>query len=341
MSGITQFKEFSAEALQGLVDESVRDRTNTLGDRFLPNRNVYSNNFAYDIIKKSKYIGAMIGYGAEPPVVDRDAVAKMHGEIAKMGLKHIVTEEELLQLNQPRSNAELANLIDSQLVQGVELTNALQRRIDVIKMEALAKGSFSYNKNNVKVSVNFLENAPADHKVALTAGNDWDTADHDVIGDLLAWVDTYEKNTGRTPDVILMSREVQAKLLKNGVIVAEARPNVAGASRVSVQELTEVLNGYGLPPVQVVTDRKVTVKNVYTGADEVIEYFPVNRVVMLSEGVGNFLFGPTVENNFQPGIVLQAKDKDEPIQSILRTVAAGFPALEAPDLIFHADVFTV
>lgn len=340
MSGITQFKEFSAESLLGVVDESLRDRTITLADRFLPNRNVYSNNFAYDIIKNQKYIGAMIGYGAEPPVVDRDAVASMHGELAKMGLKHIVTEEELLQLNQPRSNAELTNLIDSQVVKGIQLTQALQRRIDVIKMEALAKGSFSYNKNNVKVTINFLEDAPAAHKVALTSGNDWDSADRDVIGDLLSWVETYEATNGKTPDVILMSREAQAKLLKNSVIVAEARPNVTGASRVSVAELTEVLNGYGLPPIQIVTDRKVTVKNVYTNENEVIEYFPVNRVVMLSEGVGNFLFGPTVENNFQPGIVLQAYDKQEPIQSILRTVAAGFPALEAPDLIFHADVFT-
>ena len=102
-----------------------------------------------------------------------------------------------------------------------------------------------------------------------------------------------------------------------------------------------MLGGFGLPPIQVVTDRKVTVKDIYTGNDEVIEFMPANRIVMLSEGIGEFLLGPTVENDFQPGIVLEAKDKDEPIQSILRAVAAGFPALEKPSLIFHADVYTV
>jgi hypothetical protein len=126
--------------------------------------------------------------------------------------------------------------------------------------------------------------------------------------------------------------------LTNTVIVAEAgRPD--GSARVSQAQLNEVLTGFGLPPVQIVTDRKVTVKDIYTGADEVIEFMPANRIVFLSEGVGEFLLGPTVENEFQPGIALEAKDKDEPIQSILRAVAAGFPALEAPSLIFHADVF--
>lgn len=337
MAGITHLKEFQKPALRGLVDATVQDAVPTLGDRFLPNSNVYSNTFAYDIVKTNKYIGAMIGYGAEPPVVDRDAVASKMGEIAKMGLKYIVTEEELLALNQARNDAEQAAMIDKLTLKGVDLVNAIQRRIDVIKMEALAKGKFEYNKNGVKVAVDF--GVPAEHKVALTAGSDWDEVNHDVIGDLLSWVDTYSNTNGQAPDVILMSREANAKLLRNANIATEAgRP--VGSTRVSQAELNAVLDGFGLPPIQVVNDRKVTVRNVYTGQNEVIEFMPVNRVVMLSEGIGEFLLGPTVENEFQPGIALDAYDKEEPIESILRAVAAGFPAIEKPSLIFHADVYT-
>lgn len=336
MAGITHLKEFQKPALRGLVDASVQDAVPTLGDRFLPNANIYSNTFAYDIIKTNKYIGAMIGYGSEPPVVDRDAVASKMGEIAKMGLKYIATEEELLALHQARNNGEKSAMVDRLTLKGVDLVSALQRRISVIKMEALTKGTFAYNKNGVKVNVDF--GIPAQHKVALTSPDNWDDADRDVIGDLLGFVATYEATNGQSPSVILMSREAQAKLLVNKVIVTEAgRP--AGSTRVSQAELNEVLGGFGLPPVQIVTDRKVTVKDIYSGNDEVIEFMPANRIVMLSEGVGEFLLGPTVENEFQPGIVLEAKDKDEPIQSILRAVAAGFPALEKPSLIFHADVF--
>ncbi|WP_141431909.1 major capsid protein [Bacillus sp. 03113] len=338
MAGITHLKEFQKPSLRGLIDATVQDAVPTLGDRFLPNANVFSNTFAYDVIKTNKYIGAMIGYGSEPPVVDRDAVASKIGEIAKMGLKYIATEEELLALHQARNDGEKSAMIDKLTLKGVDLVQAIQRRIDVIKMEALTKGNFAYNKNGVKVSVDF--GIPAEHKLALTSPNDWSDVNRDVIADLLGWVSTYEATNGQSPAVILMSREAQAKLLVNKVIVAEAgRPT--GSNRVSQAELNEVLGGFGLPPIQIVTDRKVTVKDIYSGNDEVIEFMPANRIVMLSEGVGEFLLGPTVENDFQPGIALEAKDKDEPIQSILRAVAAGFPALEKPSLIFHADVYTI
>jgi hypothetical protein len=337
MAGLLHLEEFQAATLRGLVDETVQDTVPSIADRFLPNMNVYSNTFAYDIIKTNKYIGAMIGYGSEPPVVDRDAVASKMGSIAKMGLKYIATEEELLMLHQARNEGEKTQMVEKLTLKGVDLVQAIQRRIDVIKMEALTKGAFAYDKNGVKVSVDF--GIPAEHKVALSGGADWDVTDRDVIGDLLNFVETYEASNGRAPSAILMSREANAKLLRNSVIVTEAgRPE--GSTRVSQAELNEVLSGFGLPPIQIVLDRKVTVRNVYTGADEVIEFFPANRVVMLSEGVGNFLLGPTVENNFQPGIHLDAYDKNEPIESILRAVAAGFPALENPALIFHADVYT-
>lgn len=337
MAGITHLQEFSKPALRGLVDETVQDKVVSLGDQFLPTQETYDRKFAYDIIKTNKYIAAMIGEGSEPPIVDRDAVASMHGEIAQMGLKDIVTYEELVALHQARSNGEKQAMIESITLKGVDLVDAIQRRIDVIKMEALTKGKFHYNKNGVKVEVDF--GVPTDHKVALTGGADWDVLDRDVIADLQSFVETYENTNGESPSVILMSREANAKLLKNQVIIAEAgRP--AGVTRVSQADLNEVLASYGLPPVQIVTDRKVTVKNVYTGQNETIEFFPVNRIVMLSEGVGNYLLGPTLENDFEPGIYLGAEDLRNPIRSVIETVAAGFPAIEQPGRIFHADVYT-
>ena len=339
MAGITYLKEFQEPALRGLVDalENEKKDAPALGDRFLPDDRIYSTTFAYDIIKKSNHIAAMIGYGAEPPVVDRDAVASKMGEVAKMGLKYIATEEELLALNQARNNGEKQAMIEKLLTKGADLVKAVQRRVDVAKMEAIAKGKFEYNKNGVKIVVDY--NIPAENKIVLTGQNTWANPEHDVIGDLIEWDRQYTETNGKKADLILMTRETQALLLKNSVIVTEARGKDSGATRVSVNELNSVLGGYGLPPIQVLTHTQITVKDIYTGQDEVIEFFPKNRVVFVAEGLGNFVYGPTVENNFQPGIVLQAKDKDEPIQSILRVAAAGFPIVEAPSLLLHADVF--
>jgi len=336
MAGITHLQEFQKPALRGLVDVTVQERVPTLADAFMPDDQIYSTTFAYDIIKQSTHIAAMIGYGAEPPVVDRDAVASKMGELAKMGLKYIATEEELLSLNQARSESEHSAIVDKLTVKSVDLVNALQLRVNVSKMEAITKGTFSYNKNGVKIVVDY--GIPAANKVALTGANTWNTVGADVIGNLLEWVATYEAANGKQPDVILMSREVQALLLKNSVIVAEAGRSI-NSGRVSVDELNSVLGGYGLPPVQVVANRKVTVKDIYTGLDEVIEFMPVNRVVFASAGVGNFVYGPTVENDYQPGIDLRAYDKFEPIESVIRVAAAGFPIVNAPSLLFHADVY--
>lgn len=338
MAGITHLEEFMKPALRGLVDETVRDGVPSLGDQFLPNVNVYSTKFAYDVIKSSKYIGAMIGYGSEPPVVDRDAVASMAGELAKMGLKYIATEEELLALNMARNGNERQGIIDNLTVEGVKLVEAIQRRIAVTKMEAIAKGTFNYNRNGVKATVDF--GVPAGHKVAMTAGADWDTANRDVIGDLLGFMATYEAANGQAPEAILMSRQAFAKLAVNSNIIAEAgKP--AGALRASEADVQDVVQANGLPAITIVADRKVTVKNVYDDGFETIEFMPENRVVFVSTGLGEFLLGPTVENDFEPGIALQAYDKDEPIQSIMRAVASGFPAIKSPELLFHADVYTV
>src|SRR5699024_5272040 len=108
--------------------------------------------------------------------------------------------------------------------------------------------------------------------------------------------------------------------------------------RVSLDELNSVLGGYGLPSITIVKKTKASDKNTYTGALEEIELFLENRVEFVSNGVGKFLLGPTVENNFEPSNVVNAYDQFEPIQSILRAVALGFPIIENPNLLLYADV---
>ncbi|MGM7723748.1 major capsid protein [Metabacillus sp. Hm71] len=337
MAGLAHLKEFQKESLRGLIDESVKQSEPTLADKYLPNAETYSRNFAFDLIKKNKNIAPMIAFGAEAPIVDRDAVAKISGQIAKMGLKYVATEEELLEIFEARSNESRADAVDRLVTKGLDLVEAIQKRIELMKMEAITKGSLTHNGNGVKVNVDF--GIPAEHKIALTSPNDWDDIAHDVIGDLLQWQGTYESTNGKLPDDILVSREVVSRMQKNTAIIAEAgRPD--GTLRCSLKDVNEVLDSYGLPQLTVVNSRKITVYNLETGQDQVIEFMPENRLIMISVGVGEFLLGPTVENDFKPGIAAKAYDKDEPEESVIKAVAAGFPAFSNPSLVLHADVFT-
>lgn len=337
MAGITHLEVFQKPALKALVDLTEQDVNETIADRFLPTVSTYDRRFAYDIIKNNQYIAAYIGYGAEPPVVDRNAVASKMGEIAYFGLKDIVTYEELQSINEARNDAEQAAIIEKITVKNIDLLNGLRKLMFVAKMEALTRGTHSYDHNNVKVNFDF--GIPEGNKVALSVGQDLDTPDFDVIGMLDEHVQKYVEANGKAPDVMWVSRELNQKLLRNAVVIAEAG-RAAGATRASQAEVNAVFEAYGLPPVQVITDRFVQYKDIYTGDIVRKEVMPVNRIVMLSEGVGEYLLGPTLENNFQPGLFLEAYDKKEPIQSILRAVGAGFPAPEKISFVYHIDAYT-
>lgn len=340
MAGITQFQEFKKDSLIELVNLTVKSNEETFVDRYLPNKDVFSSTFVYDLIKATPHIASIIGYGAEAPVADRNAFAKIQGEVAKMGLKHVVTEEEMLAIYNSRSNAEKRAVVDSLVVKASDLVDAVLKRVYVMKMEALTKGTFTYNANGVKASVDF--GVPAGNKVVLTGTNKWDdtTGVADILGNLITWVQSYETvNNGKSPNEILMSRQVMALVMKNsGILKYIYGTNAQGVKMASESAINELFGSFSLPPVRIVKSLTQVVRNVYTGVDETITVYPSNRVILVGEGVGDFLYGPTVENGGNPGIYLKAYDKEEPQESIIKVVSAGFPAVKTPELLFFADV---
>src|SRR5690625_17192 len=340
MAGITQFKEFKQPALSRLAQEVDQHALEIQDDilTFLPDEEIYDTEFAYNVVKTTSQMGAMIGFGAEPPIRDRDEVARRMGEVAKYGWKDIVDEVELLKLHNPRHDGEFKAIIDAITANGAKMVKETRDRINVSKLQAIGTGQVTYDDNNVKITIDFTEDMPAEHKVVLTGDNTWANTEHDVIGDLIEWNNQYEETNGKQADTIYLSRKIQALLLKNAVIVNEVAGEKSGRTRVSVDELNTVLGAYGLPPVRLIKKTSARVKSPITGQVNEITLFPENRVVFLSNGIGTFKLGPSVENNFQPGIVLQAYDKNEPIQSILRTAASGFPVIENPNLLLYADV---
>lgn len=339
MPGITHLEEFQEAALRELVNVTVENAESTFADAYLPTVNTFKRTFAYDIVKNNKYIAAYIGFGAEPPVMDRNAIASKMGEIAYFGLKDVVTYEELQAIHEARNDDERDATIDAITNKNIDLIEGLERLIYVAKMEALFKGRHEYITGE-KNKIRFNFGVPPENKVALLPDADFESPDYDIIGFLEEQVLAYSNsNNGRLPTVMVTSREVRGLMQKNATIIGEAgKPE--GSSRVSVAELNEVLADYNIPPLQVINERHITVRELGTNENKEIELVPVNRITFLADGIGEYLLGPTLENNFRPGLFLEAKDKDEPIRSILRGVGAGFPAPTQPSLIYHMDVFT-
>ncbi|KQL57231.1 MULTISPECIES: major capsid protein [Bacillaceae] len=337
MPGITHLEEFQQPALRALVDESEQDAPISFADRFLPTENVFSRNFAGDIIKTNNFLAGYIGKGSEPPTVDRNEIASYMGEIAQFGLQDIVTYSEIEALHEAQNNARYQDAIDRITVRAVDIVDATRRLIQLAKAEALCKGELSTNRNKIKFDFDF--GIPAENKVALTGGNDFSSPDFDILGFLEEQVQAYSDLNRRLPETMLMSRQVLQMMLKNEQIIAEAGRS-EGSNRASQANLNNVLQEFGLPSIEVVLDRAITYKDNETSDTLSNEFLPVNRIVMASSGAGKYLLGPTLENNFQPGILLTAEDKKKPVMSVVETVGAGFPVLENPFLVKHLDVFT-
>lgn len=335
MAGITHFKELSSPAVRGLIEAYVEQLDTTVADKFMPNADTFSTDFAYDVIKSSENIAPMIAFGAEPPVMDRDAVGKQIGSLTKFGIKYIATEEELLQLNNSRTDAEHTELISRLQKKAVDVAESIQKAIQMFKYQALSTGQLNYDKNGVKVALDY--GIPESNKVALTGTAKWGASAAKPLENLIAWTESYEKVNGKSPDAILMSREAYSKLAQDAAIIAHVT-TATGVSRISNAQLDSVLNDFDIAPITVIKNRKVANKDIYTGTIEEIEVFPENRVVLVSEGAAEFLLGPTVENDFKPGIYVDSYDNKEPIQSVLRGVAAGIPTIKQPSALFYADV---
>lgn len=342
MASIENLKQFSQPVLRGFVDESMKDNFEEFSfiEQYMNDETVYSRTYAYDILKRTQHIAAMIGLGAEKPVIDRHAAAKAMTELADFGLQDVVTVEELMEIAEAQASGNSArekNLVDKLLNRAADLLHALQLRKRVEKLKAVTLGVNSYNSNGVKVDLDY--GIPEDQKIELTGADTWDNADKDIIGDILQYQTTYARNNGgKKPETMLVTREVLNTLTQNTLLIAEAgRPE--GVNRISITEVQDVLTNYGLPTVTVVEETHTFYKDVYTGEEVEMELFPANRVVFVSANAGKFLIGPNPDSEpFDPVIVLDAYDEKKPRRSIMEVSISGFAVLDNPSLVMHVDV---
>src|SRR5690606_36474328 len=184
MAGITHLKELRPEVIGALTQviekQALEIQEDILG--ILQDENHYDLEFAYNVVKTTSQMGAMIGFGCEPPIRDRDEVARRMGEVAKFGWKDIITENEVHKLHNPRNGGEFKALVDAITANGAKMVKETRDRMNLAKLQAIGTGQVAYDDNNVKITIDFTEDMPAEHKVVLTGQNTWANPEHDVIG---------------------------------------------------------------------------------------------------------------------------------------------------------------
>lgn len=342
MAGITHLKEFQKDTLLGLLDifDKEKQELPTVADKYFPTEKVYSSNIAYDIIKTNQYVAPYIGYGAEPPVIDRNVSATKVAELGKFGHKHIVTEEELLALHRPRTTAEQSAMIDKlwQLTKN-QVLEGLFSNVQLTKTIALFNGYLVQNSNGIKFALNLLgDEYNSNHFGVATDKDKWTATTAKPLSNLIEWVNKYEEANGVKPTEIFMTRKTFSVLATNSELIAEARGAQDKSTRISDSEVRDVLAGYDLPPITIITNTKKCYVDHATGTEQTYTLIPDYRVVFAHTDLGVYAQGITVESDFEPRFALTVSDLDEPIVSVIRGVGAGVAYIKEPSKLYLIDV---
>ncbi len=339
MPGLANLSEFFENPVLTRTIAEVPVETNYIGQRFLPLEDTYDMDFNETVIERQADMADIVDSGAELPLTDRDPVRRISGEITDMGQSYIVSKKELAALmdkgNEGRRNMAVKQLLNKT----AQLKRNIDARIEWLRWQALGAGQLVYDKNGIKLGVDF--GVPAANKV--TALTKWNASGATILANYEKWVQDYiDGNTnGYTPDVFVTSIETIRTVLNDATI----RKSITGYSDklMTLDELNTFLKGRELPPMEAF-DSKVTYRDVSNGGQRTtVRLLAKNKGVFLKEGglIGKQLMGPTYENDMNPGIYARTFTMERPIREVVEVVAASFPKITDPELIKIADVLAV
>lgn len=320
-------EEFQREEFQGYIETVPPKRQFALASMF-PTKQVFDVEFAYNVISGGYgQMASITGFDSGAPLRDKDVLARMTGELAKVQHGYRLTEKELLMFNRPRMEAEKKQAVDSVYDQTDKLVNGVYDREEWMRAKAVYSGAIDYTEDDAKIVVDFGLSAPI---VVATA---WTTETADILGDLKGAVEKFkDDNNGELPAEMHISSAVETMMLKNAGIKAQIYGNSTDGRIVTRDQLTGLFTSLEIPGFKVISDR-------VKGANGVEPLMPSNLVVMIADNLGHTLIGPTVENNYEPGIYVipEIKETNPPRQEVY-VGESVFPALERPSAIVRIDV---
>lgn len=337
MPGIDQYsKFFKPDALNALIKE-IPVPANYIGQEFLPIEETFDTDFNETVLTRQQDMAQMVDAASDDyPLTDNDPGRTVSGSIVDIAQSYVVTKKELMALAD-KGNERKRLLIEKQLLgKTTTLIGNIQARIEWMRWQALGKGVLTTNAGNIKLNLDF--GVSAGHKK--TAATLWSAGGAAILTDYMGWVQTYKDDNGIAPDEYVTSSRVINTVIKDTAV----RQAITGATTtyITIAQLNAFLRDLELPPMRAY-DEKVTVRDVTTGGTRTGARLLADNVgVFLRKGgeIGVQLLGPTLENDMNPGVFARTLSQEKPKREIIDAVAASFPKIENPDLIFITTVLT-
>lgn len=325
--------------LTGYVRESlaaIEARKGSLA-RFLPNRTVPDINVRF--VKGSNGLVAEASfraYDAEPAIGKKPGGKRVTLELPAIGQNIPVSEYDQLRTRGASDEVVLGQILST----AEQVTQAVADRMERLRGIVLRTGKATIPELGADDDFG----RAAGHTV--TAGALWTSATTvSRLTDLQTWCDLYETTNGVAPGVILMPRRVlrvmaQGDEFKTSLVGGGSRP-------ATVADVNAIVEGAGLPPIEVYT-RRTSTGLVLPDTELLLLPEPVDPDDWQGTQLGASFWGQTltsteadwgIEDAEQPGIVAGVyRNEKPPMIAEVISDAIGMPVLANADLSLKATV---
>ena len=259
-----------------------------LGESLFPERKIQDIEFDMILGSGGLPVSASVhALDTATQLASREAIQKGVASLALIKRQIKITEKELVKINNPRTEAELRQVIAQLYNDSEKMVESVRVRVEAMRMEALATGQLKIEENGVKVTLNY--GLPTGNKKTF----DWqDGNTADPIKDLETLADAVENESGVRPTRALTSRKIINTLKKN-LRVRESIHGMNSAKVVTTEELNNLLTSLELP-VLMAYEGKYRVEGAkgYTSK----RYFPETAIAMFGpNALGETIYGLTAE----------------------------------------------
>lgn len=277
---------FNTEELINYFKE--RQVTPMLGESLFPERKIQDIEFDMILGTGGLPVTAEVhAYDTETQLASREAIEKGVASLALIKRKIKIAEKEIIKINNPRTDAELAFVLSQLYNDAEKMTDSVKVRVEAMRMELLSTGKIAINENGVKVTMDYK--VPSGNKKTFT----WNAPTTDTpLDDLTTLADAVETESGYRPTRALTSRKL-VKAICNCTSVRKAVYGVNSDKIVTLAALNELLVQLDLPQI-VVYECKY--KKEGTKGFTTVRYFPENVIAMFGDGtLGETIYGLTAE----------------------------------------------
>jgi hypothetical protein len=334
------------DALTAFVREVPTPSVLALSSLF-PTRFVDSNTVDFAEIVRTNRTARYRSFDGRIHVSERDTGSEKRVKLLPLSSSLSMGEYERLQLEFARTSGTNQQALANAVYNDAEsLTREVQNRLEQAWGDVVTDGKLTINENGYAGEADF--GVPGTHIV--TAGTVWTNPAALMFTDIRTWTDVYIATNGFAPGSMRTSTRVLRAAQTNTEFINAIRGAAAGATRVSLREINDLLSGEGLPTFDLPYDTMVSIDDVSTrvvGDDKVV-FVPPNiadlgytafglsatALELVNSNVSDLSFSEA------PGIVGVVIKDGPPFRQFTYVDAVAMPILANAKLLMVADVAT-